>query len=362
MDVIKMSRLELNKHKLWYHADKVNQWMKGEYFTPIYTEINPSDKCNQHCWFCSTFNHLKKRNKSLKRNLYLKIMKEIGEAGIRSILFQGDGEPLMNEHTPDAIVAVKKYGVDPALVSNGVLFNKEIIEKTLPSLSWCRISSIEANKQLYNRTHGCIGTDYDKVIDNLKYAVAFKKNHDLKTVIGVTFIPFDYNVSRMYDTALLCKKIGVDYFSVKAFEVWDENPQHTWIPDLSNRYDTVFKQLESLNCFDFKVNVRYDMFRYHDNLFKKDFDRCYGVEFETYIDADGCLYPCHKFWGDNRYVLGDLSQQSFDEIWHGAQKLNVFDMLYNGYDLSRCRVKCKKAGINGELCRLMDPPLCVNFP
>lgn len=357
-----MKDVELDNHKLWYHTDRIQSWKDHEYFPPVYLEINPTDTCNHRCWFCSTFNYLKKRMNTMERETYLRIVKDLGDSGIRSMLFQGDGEPLMNRATPQAIVEAKRHGIDTALVTNGSLLSKSVVDKILPCLSWMRVSSLEANPLLYNKTHGIFDTSFQTVKKNIQYACKRKDDLGLDVLIGVTYIPFDYNIGSGYDAALLCKSLGVDYFQVKAPEMWSENPEHQWRRNMLEVYKKQFDLMKTVETDSFRVNIRYDQFQAHASLFAKDFNHCYGLEFETYVDSDCCLYPCHKFWGQTKYNMGDLSKHSFRDVWDSRQKKDVLDSIYYGYDLDGCTVKCKQAPINSYLCRFRDPPLCINFP
>ena len=43
----------IDSHKLMFHVDTVNKWLKGEKFYPIYVEVGPSGACNHRCIFCA---------------------------------------------------------------------------------------------------------------------------------------------------------------------------------------------------------------------------------------------------------------------------------------------------------------------
>ena len=80
----------------------------------------------------------------MKRALY-----EMAECGVKSVMFAGDGEPLMHRNICEFVSYAKHQGLDVAIATNGVLFDREKLEKILPSLSWVRFS-VDAGT---SRTH-----------------------------------------------------------------------------------------------------------------------------------------------------------------------------------------------------------------
>lgn len=164
----------------------------GSIFPPIFIEFSPTDVCNQRCPYCYT-QYLGHEWLEIPRELLLRIMKDLGDAGVKSVQIQGTGEPLVNEATPDAIVTAKKSGVDVALCTNGVLMDPEISDNCLSSISWYRVSAIESNAELYSKTHGCSESQYHRLIRNLEYAVKLRERDKLETVLAASFIPFRYN-------------------------------------------------------------------------------------------------------------------------------------------------------------------------
>ncbi len=104
-----MSKLALDGHKLFYHLDRLIPWLNGEEVYPIYASIGPSRLCNHRCIFCA-YGYLEKNKTLMEKRFALRIIDECAEAGIRSMFFSGDGEPLCNPHTPHLI----ERGLTPA--------------------------------------------------------------------------------------------------------------------------------------------------------------------------------------------------------------------------------------------------------
>jgi GTP 3',8-cyclase len=359
-----LKKLDLKPHKLFHHLDRVTKFMNDEYFPPVHVEIGISDLCNQKCHFCYS-NYLGHQKLEIPKDLLLKIMANLGKTGVRSLFFQGTGEPLINKAAADAIVTAKNGGVDTALQTNGVLMDRKFIDTALSSLSWVRVSSLEANRELYAKTHGCSENQYDKLIDNLKYAVEYRNKHNLSTVIAGMIMAFPYNADHMYDTVKLCKDIGLDYVMIRSAQMSLNNPEHNWDRKLHKDQREIFEKAESLQDDKFRVSMRWDQFEYvergHKNL-SQPFDKCYGLEFETMIDADARVYPCFIFWRNPEYCIGDLNKNTFEEIWKSKRRYEVLRKIYYEWDLKECALtNCKQCHINEDLWKLKNPPMHKNF-
>ncbi len=357
-----LSKLKLEPHKLFHHLDELVKWKNNQYFPPIFVEFSPTDTCNQKCWYCYT-DYIGHGKKEIRGDLLIKIFRDMGHAGVKSVMVQGTGEPLMNKSTPDAIIEGNKAGLSIALCTNGVLLTEEILEKVLPSIEWLRISAIELTPDLYAKSHGSPRSHYEKVIHNIKKAVEIRNRKNLPTIIAVHTLLFPYNVEYLVETVKMVKELGVDYILVKSANQSIHNPDHQWDRDTHKKYHHLLVEAKNQETKEFKVSVRLDQFEIQENCggFKKDFECCYGIEFETMIDADGGVYPCLHFWRNPDYLYGNLYEQSFEEIWKGKKRIEINEKIYKTHNLSQCHFGCKHMHINKSLWELANPPMHVNF-
>jgi len=359
---VDLSRLQLKPHKLFYHLEEVLKWKNGEYFPPIFVELSPTDLCNQKCWYCYT-KYLGHKKLELEGELLKRIMREMGQAGVKSVMIQGTGEPLVNRAVPDAIVEGKKAGLSLALCTNGVLLNLEILEKVLPNLEWLRVSDVELTPELYAKSHGSPQSHWHRVMKNLKTAVEIRERDGLDVVLATHMLLFPYNVESVVETTKMIKDIGVDYILIKSANQSIFNPDHRWPRDTHAKYRHLLEEAKSLEDREFLVSVRFDQFEVQEKEgpFKKNFEKCYGLEFETMVDADGGVYPCLHFWRNKDYCYGNLKEESFDQIWRSERRRRVLDEIYNHFDLNNCHFGCKQMHINSTLWELANPPMHVNF-
>ncbi|MBX7136867.1 MAG: radical SAM protein [Oligoflexia bacterium] len=363
-----ISRLSVTSHKLFHHIGEVTKWQKGEDFMPIVVEVNPIDGCNHRCVFCYSDFLGHHKELMIDPDLLVRVFRDMGKCGVKSVMLQGTGEPLMNPGTPDAIVAGKEAGLDIALITNGVLFNEESLEKIIPRLSYLRCSALESTPELYAKTHRSSPKHHEKILNNLKRAVEIRnrelaKNPNLETIIQVHHIPFPYNIHQTVDTVKMMRDIGLDMVYVKPAQIRPDNKDHEWPLDMHLKYKEVLEECTKLETSTFKVSVRWNEFELCEvsGPFKKGYNSCFGMYFSTNIDADSKVYPCYKHWREPEWCLGDLKEMSFEEIWKSDRRKQLLADHMKNYDLNQCHVQCRQHPYNKALWDLEHPPLHKNF-
>lgn len=357
-----LSRLNLKPHKLFQHLDEVIKWRDGKYFAPIFVELSPIDVCNQRCHFCYT-EYMGHQRLAIAEDLLVKIFEDLGEEGVKAVQIQGTGEPLLNQALPEAILRGRSAGLDLALCTNGVLLEPQVTERILSSLSWVRVSAIESQPSVYAKTHGCSEWHWHRVVENIKRMVKAREEGGLETVLACHYIPFPYNAKYVYDVVSMCRDLGMDYIQIKPAFVSLHNPSHAWDRDTYLQFRELFEKASALQTGDFLVDIRWDQFERQkdEGPFPKSYRCCYGMEFETMIDSDSCVYPCLNFWRDEAHRIGDLKEMGFGEIWRSERRRQVLDGIYADYELGKCHFGCKHHHINITLWELANPPMHKNF-
>jgi radical SAM protein with 4Fe4S-binding SPASM domain len=350
-------------HGIFYHLDTLLKWKQGEVFPPLWVEVGPTNLCNQRCFYCYV-DHLGRKNLSISEDLLVKIFQDMGGAGVKCCELQGTGEPLLNKGVPDAIVAGKKTGMDICLVTNGTLLTGDILKKIEPCLSFLRVSALAHDPEFYARLHCCPEEHFHLVVSALKEAVKIRDKYNLDVVIIATFVVFDFNMPYVLETARLLKDIGVNVMSVKPSVFLGYNQNQNWQRDsFHRRHKEKFDATKELEDDKFKVFLNEE---YLDQFMSgrtpvRNYAICYGVEFETHIDADAKIYPCQRCWRDERYCLGDLKTKSFGEIWGSREWRNVLNYFYKEISLDKCKeFCCKQHSINGYLYEMANPTRHAN--
>jgi len=354
-----MDYLKIDNHKLIYHVDALSRWKKGELIAPIYMEIAPSGGCNHRCIFCA-LDYIAYKPKLLDTSVLKKALKDAAKCGVKSVMYAGEGEPLIHKDIADIVNFTKSLGIDVSITTNGVLLDDKIIKKCLKSLSWIRISFNAAGAGTYREIHRSKEGDFRKVLSNLKKAVRFKKDHKLKCAIGVQMLLIPENKDEVKKLAGILKKIGVDYFTIKPFSKHPMSYSSLHKNFDYSRFLYLGKELEELSTDNFRI-----IFRSHtmEKLKGERFYRhCLGLPFWAYIDAGGNVYACSAYLGNKKFIYGNIYKEKFSDITKGCRRREILNMAATRLDTKKCREVCRLDEINRYLWQLaIEPPEHVNF-
>lgn len=347
----------IDSHKLIFHPKRVAQWLEGERIYPVCMEISPSGSCNHRCVFCG-LDYLGYKPGFLDKKLILDNLSGMALKGLKSIVVAGEGEPLLNKHTPEIINGAKKLGIDVAMSSNGVLLTKDVAGECLGSLTWIRFSVNAGTSETHHFVHKGGAEDFDKTITNISEVVRIKKDKGLKTTIGVQMLLIPDNTHEVVDFGRQLKGIGVDYFTVKPFS---KHPKSLCEIDPNfdyKDYVEIEQELKELDTDKYKTIFRSSSMKKKEQA--KCYNKCYGLPFWAYIDANAEVWACIAYIGDKKFSLGNLKEKSFVEIWESERQKEVVNHALN-MDISKCRELCRLDEINKYLHEFKNPGGHVNF-
>jgi MoaA/NifB/PqqE/SkfB family radical SAM enzyme len=355
----------MDSHKMLWHLDRIVAQKKGDSFAPIYIDVGFSKGCNIKCHYCygmTQGNQFKKGKQiTFPREPLLQYMREAGEAGVRSMGFIGEGEPLLNPHVYEAIVTGKKSGIDIGLATNGVLFDTQKNgQMALEHLTWIRFNISAASSEAYKYLHA--SNQFDTFLSNVKFCLAQKEKYRLPITIGFQMVLTPQDADQAIPLAKLGKSLGIDYLEIKqcgdtqqnTLGIYEELPTY-------DRFDDLLKEAEAESTEDYSVIVKWTNIKSKGN---RDYNRCLGTPFLLYSSGDGKLYPCGMFFDyrQDEFCLGDLTKQGFKAILASRRYDQVMKKIRTQIDVHKeCYASCRTNAINSFLWLIDNPPQHVNF-
>ncbi len=354
-----MDKYRIDSHKLIYHVSRVNDWHNGKRIYPIYMEISPSGTCNHRCTFCA-LDYMKYQKRYIDADLLKIRLSEMGRLGLRSIMYAGEGEPLMHPQIDDIIINTTKSGIDAAISTNGVLLKEALSERILEHLKWIKVSINGAKNKTYMKIHRGKSSDLDKVFKNMSFAAILKRNNGYDCTLGMQLLLLPENWDEVLLLAQMAKDIGMDYLVVKPYSQHPLSKTKTYKKIKYRDYQTLSDGLSKLDDANFKVIFRVGTIkRWNEDA--KSYDRCLALPFWSYIDAGGNVWGCSAYLGDDRFFYGNINESGFREIWNGSKRLRSLAWVEEKVDAKECRMNCRMENINAYLWDLMHPGGHVNF-
>lgn len=354
-----MDKYRLDNHKLIYHVPRVHEWLEGKAIYPIYMEISPAGACNHRCTYCG-LDFMGYQPRYLEAGLLKERLSELGRLGLKSIMYAGEGEPLLHRDIAEIIRQTKNSGIDAAITTNGALLKREIADNALGYTEWIKVSLDGATKETYAKIHHCNPDDFNTVIRNISYAAELKRREKYTCTMGIQFLLLPENSHEVVTLARMARDIGMDYLVVKPYSQHIQSKTTVYNSVKYSGYECLKGELEKFNTNDFNVIFRINTMKKWDQK-SRNYKRCFALPFWSYIDAAGNVWGCSVYLGDKKFLYGNIYEESFQRIWEGEKRLQSLCWVEKELDISGCRFNCRMDEINRYLWELKNLPEHANF-
>lgn len=346
-------------HKLMYHTDRVSEFIRKGDCYPLYMEISPVGNCNHRCIFCA-YDFIGHPNRRLSTERLLKLMRELAAVKLRSVLYAGEGEPLLHPDIDRIITYTKKKGIDVGLFTNGYLLYRKRIQAILPSLTFLRFSFNAGTRESYEAVHQVKPETFDAVVDNIAFAAEYKRKKKLAVDIGIQFVLLRENAHTLMKAVTLIKEQGADYFVIKPFVKQSTLQGYKGKALLNDRsLNELFSIVEALSDEKYKVIVRRESFKEYG---KRNYPHCYGTSCISVLNSAGDLATCLPYWDKKEFVFGNINTQTFKAVWKSSRRKKIKEYLEKRLDTQKCPPNCRPNAVNEFLWEITHPTVKhVNF-
>ncbi len=318
------------------------------YAYPTRLQIEPSSACNLHCVMCP-IDEMQRPKGIISFENFKKIVDKVPSANVLSLT--GIGEPTMNRALPEMVAYAKARGMTVGFASNGTLFTQELAEKLVQAgLDHVSFSIDGGSKEAYEKIR--LGGKFERAVGGAELVLGAKKRLGRKTpYVKMTFLIQRDNILNLKDIVQLIHDIHPDGYATKHLANLNEKDVAALAPDLQSEVkvakavEAAVALAESLGELAMVPQLR----KFGPGSTesppaaapaKADPDElrvCLSPWYNLTVNWNGAVSAC-CFRTDQPYDLGNLLEQSLDEVWQG-EKYRRFRkaLIHHRGEVSVCR-------------------------
>lgn len=322
--------------KILRYTGKIDYFFNS-HKTLIVTELDLTNKCNHRCPGCCGHNE---NNAELSKEQIECVVQNLKAMDNKGVILSGGGEPTCSPHFEYAIKLLKNAGQSVGLNSHGMNLNERFNEIIAENLEYFRISLDAGSAKMYEKIHGMKPNHFEKTLQNIENFAKTKQRLGSKTSFGVGFLTSTITQDDMESFVRLVKERGADFAQFRPF--------------IGDKLDITQKLLELREKYEdshFKIVASYQKYKKMEGLkqnTERGYAKCHGMFFSTVISADFKVWACLHFRQSEKHFLGDLREQSLEQIWRGERIREV----YNAIDCTKCPILCRNDSFNRTLNKL----------
>jgi MoaA/NifB/PqqE/SkfB family radical SAM enzyme len=272
------------------------------------------------------------------------ILDQLAAAGVRSVVWTGGGEPTLHPQFDAIVRYAEGLGIEQGLYTHGGHIGPERAALLKRALTWVYVSLDAADAGFYKRDKGVDG--FEAVCEGVRNLVAAEDS----ATVGLGFLLTRHNVDCIWRMVALGHELGVDYVQFR--------PTIRYRADAPNQPDEdtgwVRHAMRWLRSYAEDPFVVADLSRFamYADWQGHGYPTCYWAALQTVITPNGRVWACCNKREHPDALLGDLSQESFADVWARARPVVVGP---------QCRVMCRGHVANLTLAHVMHEGAHRNF-
>lgn len=288
--------------------------------------LSLSDRCNLNCSYCYARERVERKHPILTYEEYKAIINDILEINPGVTFTLTGGEPLLNKDCLAIAEYIKQRKGRVFLLSNGLLINKDNIQRISELFDLVTLSIDGPNDDIHSLTRG----------------------HNFDRVIAATSLLDKHNVD--YTLSMTVTKDNIDYIEEMATKFGNRLNYAPYFPISGESSSLDITGIEYYNALKSATGVRPLSYCESslDNALVSQCHKCAIGDGEFSISATGDVYPCQLIHTDEFYA-GNVHEQNIKEIYYKSKAIN--DCAHLDVDTIKGCKDCPIKYICGGSCR-----------
>lgn len=338
------------------HLDRLLGWQRGEQPAPVTIEWDLSNRCPYGCSGCHfAYTHTKGPFTRLGRllpmaqdrggdladpGLVRRVLGEVADAGVKSIVWTGGGEPTTHPEWLGLMQHAQVLGLAQGLYTMGALITASQAIALRQIAAWVVISLDHPDAETYAREKRTTPALFDRA------CAATLTLTGGSATIGASFLLHADNWTQAPRMLALARSLGVTYTTFRPRV--DTDPTQPLVLH-GDRHWVHYAIEDTLAALAQEPDVELDLsrFRAWAAWSGHGYTHCQGPTLNTTITPDGRVWICPNRREYRGSSLGDLALEPFSAVWarHPGRTPVTAD----------CRAMCRLHPVNQTLDALTTP-------
>lgn len=286
---------------------------------PLSLSIEPTTSCNLRCPECpSGLRSFTRPTGNLECGLFQKLIDEL-HPRLTNLTFYFQGEPFLHPQFLEMVSYASEKGIYQTTSTNAHYLDPQTARKVVESgLDRIIISVDGLTQEVYEQYRK--GGKLSKVLEGIKNLTEAKAALKSRTpFIILQFLAVRHNEHQIPLLNDFANAHGIDAVKIKTAQIYDYESGSPLIPE-----NLKYSRYIPAGNGKWKIRNEWE-------------NKCWKMWSSAVVTWDGRVLPC-CFDKDGKYVMGNLQNQSFKEIWEG-ENYNQFRaaILKSRADIDICR-------------------------
>ena len=352
--------LLLDHSKVGWWRDRVEAWERGEKIAPITMDVAWTRKCQAACHFCAAQAQASEGIGEITREVAFQFLEDAAEIGVKGVSLISDGESSMVPYYADSIAYGASLGLKMGVGTNGIIFDRAMLERVLPHLTYFRVNFSAGERKRYAEIMGVKQALYDKVLDNIRTAMEIVRRDGLACNVNMNLVSEPRDADQLLPFARLVADLKVHYGIIKHCATDPDGIIKVDYKDYEPLYG-IFRECEALSTDECRIVVKWNRIK---NEGKREYNKCYGTPFILQMSGNGLIAPCGPLFNEKykAFHIGNIITTRFRDLFQSPRYWDVISYLgsndFNPQD--RCTINCVQHLTNDWLFRYKAG--AVGFP
>jgi radical SAM protein with 4Fe4S-binding SPASM domain len=312
--------------------------------------LESTNRCNLFCQTCVRTFRTVEGAKDLDYSMQVNILNQVPT--LNRVVLHGIGEPLLNNDLPVLVKDAKSRGAHVVFNSNGTLLTKrKAVELIEAGLDEYRLSLDSATPETYEKVRGA--NMFDKIIENVRNLQEIKQQRGVSHPrVSVWITALKENLHELHDLIRLAVELRCDEVNLQRLVFFGEGlatEEQTIYTKFEREYEEIISESAQM-CerygIGFSASGGIEGKEYADRQKEaqsaaRPWSKCMRPWSLTYVTANGNVLPCCiSPWVIDDYssiIMGNVHEQSMEEIWHGAKYTEFRNKLLSDEPPESCK-------------------------